>query len=443
MIDHLAYRQASGLNMSRAKLNAKLESIARQFGLDWLEACGSNPLKILWGSRDALSTNELLNFGDAIEAFEKIDPNWLSSKVHLIKNSDEGNRSGAIFELMGLNLYVAAGNKTVPSGGANPGYDGVVELPDRSSLLVSIKNHGPTSHERFFLHNARQLDQQFQAWLEKHRQSGIELRIFAQGHLDATAWANLKRDVENILDGQLAGTAKNYNPKSKCNIVLKHTAPEYYPLSEKNISSVIFICAKAHQNEQDKFIEDIRRGCSNLVKHTKEAPDSACPVLLVRLSPSASIKNCLDWAHDYFVQFPKEKVGVIILYQAATVSSNNKTSLSHFIKPILGPHFTFWARPSNAAARRLPNMSVLVGVNIDQASRKVILMGDRQVSLDGTYSYQRGDIYRYYRLNESELEIALSNPAPGIKMHAEVDKGGDSAVMQMISSGRGELLLLP
>ena len=81
--------------------------------------------------------------------------------MSLIRTGDDGNRAGAIFELLGLNFYLSAGNKVVPTPSSNPGYDGIVELPDQSSLLVSIKNHGMTSYEKFFAKQAEELDNQF------------------------------------------------------------------------------------------------------------------------------------------------------------------------------------------------------------------------------------------------------------------------------------------
>jgi hypothetical protein len=155
MIDHLANRQTAGLNAAPEELNAKFEALARHFGIDWLTAQGDNPLQKLWKRRDALATNELLNFGDAIENFEKVDPTWLTEKVEDVKTGDEGNRAGAIFELLGLNFYLFTGNTVLPSKGSNPGYDGVVQLTNHSSLLVSIKNHGMTAYERFFQKNAK------------------------------------------------------------------------------------------------------------------------------------------------------------------------------------------------------------------------------------------------------------------------------------------------
>jgi hypothetical protein len=442
MIDHLAGRQMSGLGTDRAELNGKLEALACHFDLDWLKAGGSNPLQILWGNRDALATNELLNFGDAVKNFEGVDSGWLEKQVSAIKADDAGNRAGAIFELLGLNFFLFAKNKVSPTRGSNPGYDGVVELPDQSTLLVSIKNHGMTSYETFFQRKAKELDDQFTEWLRVHGRSGVELRIVCPTHLETTEWDKLKKDVMDILDGQLDGTAKDLKIKSNCSVILKNLT-EYHPLSITQISSVVFVRGKAHKNEQAKFVEDLRKGCANLVEHTKNHPESACPVLFVRLCANASISNCQEWASDYFGQFPDEQVGLILLYQAAVVTSRTSSSLTHYMLPIMGPQFNAWARPPGKPARRLPDLGVLIGQVSPIASRKVIQLDDRQIPLDDSYVYQRGDIYRFYRFDGSRLEAQMSNPAPKIKIHAEIGNDRGSVVLQGISPATGELLLLP
>ena len=196
MIDHLADRQTAGLNADPKELNDKFEAIARQFGMDWLTAEGDNPIQIIWKCRDALATNELLNFGDAIENLEKITSSWLNGQIDKVKKGDEGNRAGAIFELLGLNMFLFAGNTVVPSKRSNPGYDCIIELPNGSSLLVSIKNHGITSHERCFQKHAKELDAQFQRWLTQHSASGTELMVLSDKHLDASSWTEIKTDVK-------------------------------------------------------------------------------------------------------------------------------------------------------------------------------------------------------------------------------------------------------
>jgi hypothetical protein len=212
MTDYLAGRQTVGLGTDHAKLDA----LARYFGLDWLKADGANPLQIHWKSRDVLATDEPLNFGDAVKNFERVDSGWLE-RVSSIKTGEDGNRGGAIFELLGLNLFLSAGNKVVPSSSSSPGYDGVVELPDQSVLLVSIKNHGMTSYEKFFHKNAKELDDQFTGWLRRHAASGTELRILCRSPLDAT-----RQDLMGILNGQLDGTANTLQIRSGCKIIFNN-----------------------------------------------------------------------------------------------------------------------------------------------------------------------------------------------------------------------------
>lgn len=65
-----------------------------------------------------------------------------------------------------------------------------------------------------------------------------------------------------------------------------------------------------------------------------------------------------------------------------------------------------------------------------------------QLPLDDAYSYQRGDIYRYYQARP-DLQVHLSNPAPRIRIHAEIGDGDASAALQMIAPETGEPLLLP
>ncbi len=51
---------------------------------------------------------------------------------------------------------------------------------------------------------------------------------------------------------------------------------------------------------------------------------------------------------------------------------------------------------------------------------------------------------RFRPLEGSGLEATLSNPAPGIMIHAEIEfEDGSSSVMKMIASENSELLLLP
>jgi hypothetical protein len=55
------------IQVDLADLNEKLAAIVEVFNLSWLRYEGDNPLQKLWARDDALATNELLNFGDAVK----------------------------------------------------------------------------------------------------------------------------------------------------------------------------------------------------------------------------------------------------------------------------------------------------------------------------------------------------------------------------------------
>ena len=125
------------------------------------------------------------------------------------------------------------------------------------------------------------------------------------------------------------------------------------------------------------------------------------------------------------------------------MTADNSTSIAHYFLPILGPQFGAWAHPAGKPVRRLPNLAVLIGLKLSEAARKVIQTDDRQIPLDDAYVYQRGDIYRFYRFDGDGLQVHLSNPAPRIKIHAEIGDDSGSTVLEMVSPETGELRLLP
>jgi hypothetical protein len=351
--------------------------------------------------------------------------------------------AGAIFELLGLNLFRCSGNIVNPARDLNnPGYDGVVVLPNDSSLVLSIKNHGTSWHEQEFRRHAKDLDSRIQAWLKRNAASGTEFRVVCDEYLNDLSWRTVQQDLLDILDAQLTGMATHLKTKGPWQITFRDLTDEYVPLSAQHISSVVFVCGKAHKNEQRNFLDHIRAGCSNLVEHTVQFPESACRVLLVRLSANASIMNCTEWARDYFTEFPNEQVGVIILYQAAYVRQEQRYVIGHYIRPILGPQFAAWSEPVGRSGRTLPNLGLLVGVALPDAARKVLLSDGQQIPLYDNYVYQRGDIFKYNRFEGQEVQAELSYPAPGIRIHAEIGDETGSAVFEMISSETGELTLL-
>ncbi len=175
--NYLAHRQNAITEEDPTRLNEMLGAIARHFGGNSLNRLGSNPVQILWARPDFMATNELLSLGDAILALEKVDSGWVKRlEVAAIKENDEGNRSGAIFELIALNMYRSAGHRVFPAKEDNPGYDGRLVLTNGSEAIISIKNHGISTHERSFNEECLSLDFHYRRWLASSSLSGAELR---------------------------------------------------------------------------------------------------------------------------------------------------------------------------------------------------------------------------------------------------------------------------
>jgi hypothetical protein len=443
MSDYLTKRQNAVTTADPAELEAMLGAVARVYQEEWLAKTGDNPLQILWNRKDALATNELLNLGDAVLGLEKSDPEWLKRQASVIKVGDDGNRNGALFELLALNFFRAAGHKVVPAGEKNPGYDGRVEMPDGSSVLVSLKNHGISSHERSLIDQAKVLDTKFQRWLQQRSLNGIEARLLLNDYPSSNDWAALEHDLGHALDNVGKMKSTDIAIRGKWLINLAGMPAEYCPLSGSHLSSSFFLCVKAHKNEQNNFIENIRTGCQNLIKHTIGLPQTNLPMLFVRLSANASMEKCTEWVRNYFEEYPNEPIGVIVLYQPVVATHDGQTSITHYITMVTGPKYRPWTSQADGSVRRLPNMRVAVGLIVRQPSRKVLQGKGISINLEDCYTFQRADIYRYYKVDGIPFSVTLANPAPGVRIHAEVEVGGSIGTIQPIAPLQNDLLLFP
>ena len=174
-----------------AELNAYLQTLVDYFGLNWLESDHGNPVQQLWQSTDAMATNELLNLGRAVQNLAKRDARWTKRQVDIIKSPDLGRRAGAIFEILGLDVFNRPGQQVIPAGDDQKGFDGQVILDD-GSLVVSIKNHGKSSSEAAFLRSADEIHREFLDRMAQARTNELDVRIMALGQPTAADWSKLK-----------------------------------------------------------------------------------------------------------------------------------------------------------------------------------------------------------------------------------------------------------
>jgi hypothetical protein len=432
--DHLSNRQNGLPEASRTELNSRLAAVAKCFGADWLVRNDGNPVQVLWSRKDAQSTNELLLLGDAIVNFAAADTAWVTRQINDIKTADAGTRAGALFELLGLNLFRGPGQRVLPAHANNPGYDASIVFDDGSALMLSIKNHGISSKEAEFRAKAEQAKDAFVAACEAQRRRAF-VRIAATKYPGEADWERLRDDIPNIVSAK-PPVSENFWSGSV------HDIPaEFQPLSPTRVSYLFQIAAAYHPNEQKNFFENIRKGIANLEKHQPSVPAEVCRTLLLRLSASASIADCIEWAKWYLGENPNTAVELILLYQAVPAVLNlarDISGITHCVIPVPGPRFQAW---HSADRRRRFVMRTLIGTVIAKPTRMVLTSGQGdQVPIEGMYFYERGEIYRFCPAGPAPVSARISRPSPGVLIHADI--GGLGAV-QMIAPPNPELLLLP
>ena len=212
-------------------------------------------------------------------------------------------------------------------------------------------------------------------------------------------------------------------------------------MSSHRVSYLFQIAAPYHPNEQKKFFENIRAGIANLEKHQATVAPEVCRTLLLELSATASLPDCVEWAKWYLGEYPNSAVELILLYQAVPAVldlARNISGITHCIVQVPGPRYQAWR---SVDPRRHFAIRTLIGTVVREPTKMVMTDGKGdQASLDGVYLYQRGDIYRYYSARSGSLNAKLSSPSPGVLIHAEIE---GLAGLRMIASPNSELLLLP
>jgi hypothetical protein len=442
MTDYLAGRQ-NVVQRDRAKLNAKLTALVELFDEAWLKQDGGHPLQRLWARKDALATNELLNFGDAVERLHLESPAWLKGKVRSIKTGDEGGSAGAVFEIVALNLFSRDDCQVIPAPDAMPGFDGTVVLKDGARILISVKNHGISTREREFLAEARAFDVEFQALLAMQSLSGLEVDIVASKHLNVGDFRSLKADIATCLAQLRAGNNGGILDRPYT-IFVKDMADQYGPLSNFGMSSSCRIISPMAKNEQVNFEDAIRKGCANLQVHTKQESGDACRMIILRLSNAASIARCKEWVTWHFDEYPHDPVDIIVLYQPAVTTNlaEGTSAIVHYVTAITGPRFPQWRFKADGGQRRIPTMSFLVG-RVSREQSRMLLTGDGHTRIDvsNCYLYQRADVFRKVGLAEAS-KATLSNPTLGVVIHAVFEQNGIHAVTLSPKSDREKVLVL-
>ncbi|MBX3492145.1 MAG: hypothetical protein KF899_04240 [Parvibaculum sp.] len=441
--DYLVGRQNT-VQMPASEMNDKLQAIAKAFSEEWLTSTASHPLQRLWQRDDALATCELLNFGYAIERLGMEDPAWLRGQVRTIMTGSEGQSAGAIFEILALNLFSRQFCRVEPAPESKPGFDGTLALNDGSRVLVSIKNHGMSSRERVFKDAAKAVDDEFQAQLRVHGLRDVEANIISSEYLDEGLFEKLKADIAKCL-AELKAQKKGGVIDRPYRITFRGMADQYGILSAHEVSSCLRIISPFSANEQANFEDAIRKGCDNLYKHTSsDNDDDVCRMIILRLSNTASMSKCREWARWHFTNYPQDPIDVILLYQCAVTTSPklDLSAITHHISQITGPNFHAWQVGKGGVPRKLPDMSFLVGlISYDQPKLMLSDGSDNKIDIENYYCYQRADAYLKVDIGDN-TEVVLSNPVPGVLIHGVLERDGVPDKMMSIKTDREQALAL-
>jgi hypothetical protein len=424
MADHLARRQNPVSTKPTSELNRWLEVLADELGLEWLNASGNNPVQQLWQRADWLATSELLTLGEAVQNLLRSDAAWTRRSLNEMKASDPGTRSGATFEVLGLNLFQGP-YTVVPARANHPGYDGEIVFEDGSSLILSIKNHGMSSGERDFKEHATSVDRILQEALVRRSMNGFRQRIIATRNPGASDWKTLEDRMDDILGGRVSPDATD--PWSG---LLEPIEARFRPLSDSHLSYALILAAPYHPNEQKNFYSNIQKGIGNLTKHHSKVDSDVCRGLLLRISETANLLDCAAWAQEYFRDFQDTSIEVIFLYQVAVATDQVKdiSFIVHYFIPVFGPKFATWH--ADKKERRLI-IRPLIGRVLRAPSRMVMSSGSgtQQLAINGHYLFQHGNIFPFYQIGKRPLNISLSTPAPGVSVMPVINRLGTLGAM--------------
>jgi len=420
--DYLRGRNNPLRDRPDAEVRGKLASVVEHFGKNWLEKDGNHPLQKLWRRQDGLATNELLILGDALQRLRVGNENWLWKAVNRVKTGDPNNRAGAIFELIGLSLLSAENQRIIGAPDNKPGYDGEVVFENGQTLRASLKSYGDSVHEREVVRQSRMTEDFFVSKTRELSLNGLGFRILGATFPSAVDWNDLRATLSNVL-ALAANTATLEQAFAIGNMWkgLTYRLPDNLsPLSAHYTSYVALIMVPLHKNEQKNLLDKIEDACTNFAAHPGDGSENRARAVFVRLPSSASVMKCTQTAREYFEDRPESPLDAVILYQP-TVSralKTNQSTINHHITFAGKSTFQAWC-----AKLGIPiSIRVWIGAVSTEPTKKMLSDGTSTWPADDYYTYQKGNIYREFRLNaQGQTTGELGSPAAGVLTHAVME----------------------
>lgn len=413
--DPILQRQTTHLRATdTGEIERRLKAVSVAFGSDWLFGPTTNPIAALAQRKDALATNQLVILGAAIEAGNAENPQWVRRQVNKIKGKNDGERRGATFELVALNMLRVPGRTVTPTANNFPGYDLVVTLADSAKMAVSLKNLAASTHERSFLREARAVEAAFEGALRDQGCNGLVLGALASSLPEAGDWKALTESLPALIEQSKRQAPGGIWGHEKWAAVVRNAPAEVGALSQNYLSHQVFIASPFHPNEEKNLIDRLEDAAVNARKHALADPAIAHAVM-IRVGEHMSLPPFGDWAQDYLDQHPAGPIDLVLLYQLAMVEIGESSLLQHAIMPKFARSFARWARSERALA-----FNVVVGVGSATGSA-LQMAGFEDRSIERMYVHQSGEFYQLVdRQAGKPTEMRVRNLASGITQHAVV-----------------------
>lgn len=372
------------------ELRGAVECVRDLVGESFLRDSGWHPLRELWQRRDHIATSELFWLGSCLKTLACIDHDWVMETVPRIKLPQHGrtNRTGFMFELLGLGSFAIGGHQVHPAANSTAGYDGTIFLDDGREVRVSLKNFGPTDNQILFERESKKTQDLLLEWATSQRRSWIGISITADVFPKIADWYFLRLELPEFL--------REEAPHKRIADIwlVSKLPPADSPngLARRFLSYTILVTAPLGKSEARGFRNKIFDALKNLEKNAMHFPSGVHPVVLAKVSTAASMAECISSARK-FLESPGVRTSSIFLYQSAIAGNPNtrKDAIHHNMSVV---------SRSTATDPFSLKFSLPVGVVSANPSRSELHAGSTVVNLDQNHTHFESRLYDAYPLDE-------------------------------------------
>jgi hypothetical protein len=380
------------------------------FGRAWLEGADGHRLQTLWKRKDWLATNELFGLGKTIIELTRIHRKWLVTTAKKIKSNIE-NSHGFITEILTCGSIRARSGKVAPASGNQKGYDFVVDFPSGFKYFISIKSQAMSLHETEF---HRLSDLLKDAFAERVRKLGVcaRLVLFSDSYIQASTFEYLIDFVRNKLKRY-----DSYNYKG-CTMRFYELEPSQETFASSFYSHAVLVYCPQHRNALKNARDKLTQAGENLRAQLPLA-DNYFRILWVRVHSSTELSVLKEACESMLEEHENDYGfdGVFFFQPSVTREGSNSVINTYFVSVMAQLHQGFNCA---VADRKVDLLTVEIPVgSLSLKPSEMYIFGDqgRAKIPEGTYVYQKADLYHLLKREGDALVGTFSSPASGVHHH--------------------------